>query len=562
MGLNNRMLPLLLFLRLVATQDLGPVTCLDFESGACFHGSYGLTSSGRQYASYQGIRYAEPPTGNQRFLAPKPYRQEEGLWDVSNESTIICPTKSNWYDPDWDVLGQEDCLFLNVYSPKNHQNHPLPVMVWIHGGALVIGSGTYQEHGPQHLLDKEVIVVTINYRLGVLGFLCLGSDLVAGNAGLRDQALALHWVAENIVHFGGDPDRVTIFGESAGSSSVSLQLLSPLSKGTFQRAILQSGTALGISWGAPNTPEKALEYAAVVSQATGCNDSTSALTCLQELDVKSLVGHTDLFADQTGFPWQAVPDSSFTSTPFLPAPAEDILQSGQFNADVEVIVGTCKDEGLGQFIAAWSDPEFFDNLQTNWDTVGVATVLGLTRVSDITPEDVEDARNLLQFYVGGVENMTQHQLQSLVDMMTDSSFLYGVHKKIGYLLRQNVTVYQYVLTHRGGFSITQMNGPSETHGVSHADDLIYEWDPVFGPGWDTAAHQISGEDALVRELLTGAWASFASTGVPLEGVWEPVVDWKENLLSNFLNISGSHPEMADGEDLGPGRMDIWNSVVG
>ena len=138
--------------------------------------------------------------------------------------------------------------------------------------------------------------------------------------------------------------------------------------------------------------------------------------------------------------------------------------SGQFNTDVEVIVGTCKDEGLGQFIAAWSDPEFFDNLRTNWDTVGVATVLGLTRVSDVTPEDVEDARNLLEFYVGGVENMTMDNVQSLVDMMTDSSFLYGVHKKIGYLLRQNVTVYQYVLTHRGEFSITQMNGPSETVG--------------------------------------------------------------------------------------------------
>ena len=91
-----------------------------------------------------------------RFLAPKPYRQEEGLWDVSNESTIICPTKSDWYDPDWEVLGQEDCLFLNVYSPDNHQQAPLPVMVWIHGGALVIGSGTYQEHGPQHLLDRWV----------------------------------------------------------------------------------------------------------------------------------------------------------------------------------------------------------------------------------------------------------------------------------------------------------------------------------------------------------------------------------------------------------------------
>jgi len=554
------MLSLLLLLLPVLAQGEGPVACL--ESGACFQGSYGNTSSGRQYASYQGIRYAEPPTGSRRFVAPEPHHPEEGLWDVSAESTIACPRKSDWYDPAWEVVGEEDCLFLNVYSPENHQQSPLPVMVWIHGGALVTGSGTYQEHGPQHLLDKEVVVVTLNYRLGVLGFLCLGSDLVPGNAGLRDQALALHWVAENIGHFGGDPARVTIFGESAGSSSVSLQLLSPLAEGTFQRAILQSGTALGISWGAPNSPEKALEYAGVLSLATGCSNGDDVLACLQGTDVKNLVGQTDIFSDQTGFPWQAVPDSSFTSSPFLPASPEELLRSGQFNTDVEVILGTCKDEGLGNFISAWTDPNFFEDLRNNWETVGVARLLGLTKISDVTSEDVEKAQKLLEFYVGGVENVTMANVQSLVDMMTDSEFLFGVHKKIGYLVHQGVTVYHYILTHRGQFSITQLNGVPETHGVSHADDLIYEWEPVFGTEWDTESHKLSGDDAGVRNVLTGAWAAFASTGVPLDAVWEPVSSWDENVLTSYLNISGPQPGMAEEGNLGFGRMAIWNSVVG
>jgi len=554
------MLSLLLLLPSILAQDESPVACL--QSGACFQGSHGTTSSGRQYASYQGIRYAEPPTGNRRFVAPVPHNPEEGLWDVSSESTIVCPRKSDWFDPAWEVVGDEDCLFLNVYTPENHEQTPLPVMVWIHGGALVTGAGTYQEHGPQHLLDKEVVVVTMNYRLGVLGFLCLASDLVPGNAGLRDQALALHWVAENIAQFGGDPTRVTIFGESAGSSSVSLQLLSPLAEGTFQRAILQSGTALGISWGAPNTPEQALEYAGVLSQATGCSNDDDVLTCLQEADVKSLVNKTDIFADQTGFPWQAVPDSTFTSEPFLPAPAEELLQSGQFNTNVEVILGTCKDEGLGNFISAWIDPDFFEGLRDNWESVGVARLLGLTKMSDVTPEHVEQARKLLDFYVGGVENITMANVQSLVDMMTDSEFLFGVHKKIGFLVNQNITVYQYVLTHRGQFSITQLNGVPETHGVSHADDLIYEWEPVFGTDWDTELHKLSGNDARVRDILTGAWAAFAETGKPLGDVWTPVTSWDENVLSNFLNISGPEPGMADGGEFGNGRMYIWNSVLG
>ena len=129
-------------------------------------GSFNTTSSGVQYSSFQGIRYAESPTGSRRyhplttcsqlfhrFLAPEPHQPEEGLWDVSSESTIMCPQKSSWYDP-WHVVGQEDCLFLNVYVPETEEQAPLPVMVWIHGGALLAGAGTFQEHGPQHLLDK------------------------------------------------------------------------------------------------------------------------------------------------------------------------------------------------------------------------------------------------------------------------------------------------------------------------------------------------------------------------------------------------------------------------
>ena len=157
-----------------------------------------------------------------------------------------------------------------------------------------------------------------------------------------------------------------------------------------------------------------------------------------------------------------MPDSTFTSEPFLPAPAEELLQSGQFNTNVEVILGTCKDEGLSNFISAWIDPDFFEGLRDNWESVGVARLLGLTKMSDVTPEHVEQARKLLDFYVGGVENITMANVQSLVDMMTDSEFLFGVHKKIGFLVNQNITVYQYVLTHRGQFSITQLNGVPET----------------------------------------------------------------------------------------------------
>ena len=138
------------------------------------------------------------------------------------------------------IQGQEDCLFLNIYVPDtifvdDPQIKLLPVMVWLHGGAFMIGSNNYNRLGPQHFVNKDVIVISVNYRLGPLGFLSLGSEEVPGNAGLRDQLMALTWVRENIENFGGNPESVTFFGESAGSRSINLHLLSPLGNGLFQR---------------------------------------------------------------------------------------------------------------------------------------------------------------------------------------------------------------------------------------------------------------------------------------------------------------------------------------
>ncbi|XP_026826921.1 uncharacterized protein LOC113562273 [Ooceraea biroi] len=141
------------------------------------------------------------------------------------------------------VIGDEDCLYLNVYVPRSiYGTTRIPVMVWIHGGGYFYGSGSDGNHRPDYLLAKEVIVVSINYRLGAFGFLKLGHETVSGNQGLKDQTAALKWVKENIHVFGGDPENITVFGNSTGAVSVHLLMLSPLSKGLFHKAILQSGT--------------------------------------------------------------------------------------------------------------------------------------------------------------------------------------------------------------------------------------------------------------------------------------------------------------------------------
>ena len=141
----------------------------------------------------------------------------DAVFDVSGESEVMC---TQWSDDYTAMVGQEDCLLLNVYVPANvideGDGGNLPVMVWIHGGAFVSGSGTFRDFGPQYFMDQGVVMVTVNYRLGPFGFLSGATEDLPGNLGLWDQALALHWVRDNIQHFGGDADQLTLFGESAG----------------------------------------------------------------------------------------------------------------------------------------------------------------------------------------------------------------------------------------------------------------------------------------------------------------------------------------------------------
>merc|ERR1711910_295392 len=139
--------------------------------------------------------------------------------------------------------------------------------------------GNFDEFGPRYIIDKDVILVTVNYRLGPFGFLFMGDDMVSGNAGLKDQVMALQWVQDNIQSFGGDPNAVTIFGESAGSFSVSVHMLSPLSANLFQRAIMQSRSAIGPGWD-PITPEQGLKCFNSMTEKVNCQNEADVLSCL------------------------------------------------------------------------------------------------------------------------------------------------------------------------------------------------------------------------------------------------------------------------------------------
>ncbi|MCY4011505.1 MAG: carboxylesterase family protein [Gammaproteobacteria bacterium] len=199
---------------------------------------------------YHGIPYAAPPVGERRWAPPAPVVSWDGVLDASAPGPV-CIQRTRvgvaFYDPPEDAMlppQSENCLTLNVWTEARHDGERRPVMVWIHGGALQAGSGSMQSG--RLLAGHGAVVVTINYRLGRFGFLAhpeLSASGVYGNQGYRDQIQALEWVRANIASFGGNPDNVTIFGESAGAYSVSVLQASPLARGLFHRAIGQSGGA-------------------------------------------------------------------------------------------------------------------------------------------------------------------------------------------------------------------------------------------------------------------------------------------------------------------------------
>ena len=199
--------------------------------------------------AFLGIPYAAPPVGDLRWKAPAPATKWTGV-KKATEFGFHCMQGKVFGDMVFhDPGGSEDCLTLNVWVPDKHIDPKMPVMVWIYGGGFVAGTTSESRQEGSHLAQQGVIVVSMNYRLGVFGFMVhpeLAKESgynAAGNYGLLDQLAALKWVHDNIAAFGGDPENVTIFGESAGSFSVSAQMASPLAKGLFQKAIGESGAA-------------------------------------------------------------------------------------------------------------------------------------------------------------------------------------------------------------------------------------------------------------------------------------------------------------------------------
>ena len=426
-----------------------------------------VTRHGRDILAYKGIPYAQPPIGRLRFKRPQPF--SGSAWQGVFKATNLAQKCVQQSPIDGSLEGSEDCLQLNVYVPKRDQNQgKLPVMVWIHGGGFITGDSTEELYGPGALLDKDVILVSMNYRLNILGFLNLGSDEQAsGNQGLWDQHEALKWVQKNIEAFGGDANRVTVFGESAGGWSVTSQVASKVNKGLFHAAIIQSG---GIDQPFltfdrhKSRPEMHSEFA----QKVGCSN----VKCLQEKSLEDIYAQMFMF-DQCQFQWELPypltwtpsDDSKLSKSPFFTQHPRQMLENGDFNV-VPMMMGETRDEGLVFMAGLEFDQDKLNMFNDNLDQCLAVHMLGEYFHKTLPPNIQFKVEKLKQFYLHGNQiNVQDWTYKNLSNMHTDGAMIRAGEIQVRQFAKKTRAFY-YQLDFLGTTSVLDFYGKSTTQILS------------------------------------------------------------------------------------------------
>ncbi|KAM0730969.1 Esterase FE4 [Formica fusca] len=510
-----------------------------------------LTSRlGKKIYSFRGVRYAESPTGQQRFQVAIPAADWNDVFDATKEGPA-CPA----------INGEnimEDCLRVNVYTTKlPSANDPVkrPVLVFFHPGAFYVFSGQSFYFGPEYLLDKDIVLVTVNNRLATLGFISTGDSKAPGNLGLKDQVVALRWVQRNIAAFGGDPDSVTISGYSIGGFSVMLHMVSPMSKGLFHRAIMMSGSMTSEPY-----PTEQLHLAKKQAELLNCpSDTTDAmLVCLSSKPVENFTDTIPKFFEWYYNPtllWSPVVEPEVHGVErFLPEQPVDLIRKGKFHK-VPLIAGVTKDEFGGVVVAIeqqhrLGNNSILDDLNNDWYKIAPIAFI----YERDTPRSRYISTELRQFYFGN-QSIGPDTYDGLAHIKADSLITFPLHRTIK-LFAENTDqpIYFYVSSYQGRYSFVMWN-KTTPYGVVHLDDLQYLFfmRKIF-PFFENDAPEIP-----IVELMTSMWSNFAETGQPVPPTLANNVTWEPYLLEtdNYLEISEISRMKTR---LYPERMQKWESL--
>ncbi|MEV0809312.1 carboxylesterase family protein [Micromonospora sp. NPDC050200] len=450
------------------------------------------------YREFQGIPYAAAPVGVRRWRSPEPAPAWSGIRDATTPKPGCAQLEGLPMD---EASVTDDCLYLNVTTPRNSSGQRLPVVVWLHGGHFLFGQG--DTYGGQRLaIGGEVVVVTLNYRLGPLGFLAhpalegaQGVD-TSGNYGLEDQQAALRWVRANAAAFGGDSGNVTIAGQSAGATSVCAHLSAPGSGGLFHRAIMQSnGCVLPF-----RTRQEARESSAAFVTAAGCdNDPAGVESCLRGRSARQLV-EAAAYPGQTA--WGAEP---VAGGPVLPVDPAEAVATGRFHR-VPVLIGATRDEYRAQ---VWG-----------MERTGMLCAPGEEAPCPLTEDQylgmVEatfagDAATVLARYP---RTRYGSATEALSAIMTDFEYARPIFDS-ALAFSRHVPTYMYEFADRDAPFYAEPATPSFPTGAYHTAELPYLFTVDY-------SHPLSAGQERLAQTMVASWSRFAHAGDP-DGVGLP--DW-------------------------------------
>ncbi len=418
--------------------------------------------------AFKGIPFAEPPVGDLRWKPPQPVKPWEGVKKTRAfaPSPLQNPALADMMGAPKDF--SEDCLYLNVWTPARGEGDRLPVMVWIYGGAFAMGSTAAPLYDGTHLAEKGVVVVSVAYRVGPFGFLAhpeLTREGSKGNFGLRDQIAGLEWVRDNVAAFGGDPARVTIFGESAGGISVSMLAASPRAKGLFQRAISQSGG----SFAPPRLAQEGGQNVPPLKVAEAQGERFLASLVAKDIAAARALPAEDLL--KGGARWWPVFDGDV-----LPGDQYELYRAGRFN-DTPVLIGTNSDEGA-MFVRPGVTTDGF--------------------VAQIRGGFGEHAEKILGAYPHATP---AEAIKASKDIFRDSAFAWHTWAWAKLQAEKGRgKAFVYFFDHRT---------PESPGGANHGAEIRYVFRNLGLAGLPPRP-----EDTAVSDLMSAYWVNFAKTGDP------------------------------------------------
>ena len=483
--------------------------------------------------AFKGIPYAKPPLGPLRWKPPQPVEAWKGI-RLSYEYGPACPQPDIWKDMNIDFGTQsEDCLYLNVWTAAKSANEKRPVMMWIHGGGNISGASQTPSNDGEALARQGVVVVSINYRLGIFGYFAhplLSKESlhkVSGNYGLLDQIAALKWIRKNIKAFGGDPGNVTIFGESAGAINVCYLMASPFAKGLFHRAIAESGNALGPRssrhlrepWYAIEPMEKQGER---LAKDLGCSEAADPLAALRALSAEKLLeGSKATMGFTPGNTFGPVVDGWV-----LPDDIKAIFDVGRQNL-VPLIVGSNADEGT---IFIPKPP--FDNVEAYRGYV--QKTYG------------KFANDILTMYPA---NEPSEIRKAMCDTLGDSAFVVGARDFARAMNKAGSKAYLYHYT-------MKWPGPAASFGAFHSAEMVFVFDTVKLYK-NTRNVPFEEKHQSLANAMSAYWVQFAKTGNPNK---KDLLKWPAYDPTKDQYIEFGEVVKLD-QGLRKKKLDLWDDMI-